>query len=351
MDKKNFKFDVVIGNPPYQEELKGNNDNYSRPIYPNFMEESYKIADKVELITPARFLFNAGATPKKWNQKMLNDSHLKVLFYEQDSQKVFRGTDIKGGVVVTLRDIDEINNPILIFTPYKTLGNIAKKVIPKINKALDSIVYLQNKFNLKVLYKDHPEYKKIIGSKGKDKRFRNNIFEKIDIFTNKPVNDDDIKVAGVIKNKRCYRYIPLKYIDKNDNNLKDYKVLVPRSNGSGAIGEVLSTPLIGKPLIGKPLIGFTQTFLSFGKFDNPSEAENLLKYIKSKFARTMLSVLKVTQDNPKSIWKYVPLQNFTSNSDIDWSKSIHDIDKQLYEKYDLNEEEINFIESKVKEMD
>lgn len=346
MDNKKFKFDVVIGNPPYQKEIDGDNDNYSKPIYPDFMEQSYKIANKVELITPARFLFNAGATPEKWNQKMLHDPHLKVLFYEQDSKKVFSGTDIKGGVVVTLRDEDQVNDPILVFTSSRTLGNIARKVIPKIDKSLESIVYLQNKFNLDVLYKDHPEYKKIIGSKGKDKRFRNNIFDKINAFTEEPVNENDIKVAGVIKNKRCYRYIPSKYVEKTSNNLNEFKVLVPRSNGSGAIGEVLSTPLIGEPLI-----GFTQTFMSFGKFDNLNEAENLMKYIKSKFARTMLGVLKVTQDNPKSTWKYVPLQNFSADSDIDWSKSISNIDQQLYKKYGLDDQEINFIETNVKEMD
>lgn len=125
-----------------------------------------------------------------------------------------------------------------------------------------------------------------------------------------------------------------------------YKVILPASNGSGAIGEVLSTPLIGEPFV-----GYTQTFISFGSFDNLNDAEHALKYIKSKFLRTMLGTMKVTQHNQsKEVWKNVPLQDFTSNSDIDWSKSIAEIDQQLYKKYGLNEEEINFIETKVKEM-
>ncbi|HMV61141.1 MAG TPA: hypothetical protein PKC07_08040, partial [Agitococcus sp.] len=129
------------------------------------------------------------------------------------------------------------------------------------------------------------------------------------------------------------------------------KVIIPKANGSGAIGEVLSTPLIGEPLIGEPLIGFTETFISVGAFDNELEAQNCLKYIKSKFARTMLGVLKITQNNSKETWSKVPLQDFTPNSDIDWSKSIAQIDQQLYAKYGLNQEEIDFIESKVKAMD
>ena len=75
-----------------------------------------------------------------------------------------------------------------------------------------------------------------------------------------------------------------------------------------------------------------------------------MKYIKTKFARTLLDVLKVTQDNDRGVWKYVPLQDFTPSSDIDWSKSIHEIDLQLYRKYGLSAEEIEFIETHVKEM-
>ena len=122
-------------------------------------------------------------------------------------------------------------------------------------------------------------------------------------------------------------------------------MFLPAANGSGAIGEVLSTPLVGTPLV-----GHTQTFLTIGCFENKQEAENCLKYIKTKFARTMLGVLKITQANKKPTWAYVPLQNFTDNSDIDWTKSIHDIDLQLYKKYKLSQEEINFIESHVEEM-
>ena len=127
-------------------------------------------------------------------------------------------------------------------------------------------------------------------------------------------------------------------------------MILPKSNGSGAIGEVLSTPLIGEPLIGEPLIGYTQSFISIGALDTKNEAEALLKYVKSKFMRTMLGVLKVTQDNNKSVWKYVPLQDFTAHSDIDWSKSVAEIDRQLYRKYDLTADEIEFIETHVKEM-
>ena len=150
---------------------------------------------------------------------------------------------------------------------------------------------------------------------------------------------------GVLKNKRTWRFIPAKYVDESHENLKRWKTLCPRANGSGVFGESLS-PLV----IGEPNIGYTQTFIGIGSFGNQFEAEAVMKYIKSKFARTLLDVLKVTQDNDRGVWRLIPLQDFTENSDIDWSKSIHEIDLQLYRKYDLDEKEIEFIETHVKEM-
>ena len=129
------------------------------------------------------------------------------------------------------------------------------------------------------------------------------------------------------------------------NNLYKWKIFVPKSNGSGALGEVVTTPVIGQPVI-----GHTESFISIGAFDTEEKAQNCLKYIKSKFARCMLGILKITQHNSPEKWKYVPLQDFTENSDIDWTKSVAEIDKQLYAKYGLTEEEIFFIETNVKEM-
>ena len=115
--------------------------------------------------------------------------------------------------------------------------------------------------------------------------------------------------------------------------------------GSGNFGESISQPLIGYPGMTS-----TPTFLRVGIFKTKLEAENCSKYIKSKFARAMLGIKKVTQDNAVPVWEYMPTQDFTTNSDIDWSKSISEIDQQLYKKYNLSEEEITFIEKKVKPM-
>ncbi len=171
------------------------------------------------------------------------------------------------------------------------------------------------------------------------------------MFFEEQQSDDDIKIIGIINNKRNWRVINKKYVEKEHENLHKYKVILPTSNGSGAIGEVLSTPLVGTPLVGTPLVGYTRSFIGIGSFDTKEEAEACFKYIKSKFARTMLGVLKITQDNNRETWKYVPLQDFTEKSDIDWSKSVAEIDVQLYKKYGLSQQEIDFIESHVKEME
>ena len=99
-----------------------------------------------------------------------------------------------------------------------------------------------------------------------------------------------------------------------------------------------------------PMEAYTRSFIGIGAFNTKEEATALMKYIKSKFLRAMLSVLKVTQMTNKDVWKYVPLQDFTAHSDIDWSKSVAEIDRQLYRKYDLTADEIEFIETHVKEM-
>lgn len=338
-----MKFDVVIGNPPYQEELEGTSD---KPIYNYFMDESYKIGDKAVLITPARFLFNAGKTPKAWNQKMLADEQLKVAYYKQDSSKVFAGTDIKGGVAITYHDNAQVFGAIGTFTAFEELNSIYKKVYSTENFiSLSDFVYSPESYKLTPqLHEDFPKIESSL-SKGHKFDLTTNIFDKLQGILQDEPFEDSIKLIGRMNNERTYKWISKKYI-KGPENFDKFKVLLPKSNGSGAIGEVLSTPLVGTPLV-----GHTQTFISIGKLDTLEECQSLLKYIKSKFARTLLGVLKITQDNKKGTWKYVPLQDFTSSSDIDWSQSVAEIDAQLYKKYGLSQEEIDFIESKVKAMD
>lgn len=348
MSDKKFKFDVVIGNPPYQEEGIGNNTK-TPSIYHLFMEQSFKIGKKVELIHPARFLFNAGDTPKKWNRKMLNSDHLKVLFYESQSRNVFKDTDIKGGIAVTFYDQEKKYKPIKTFTAYEKLNSIIGKVCDSEKfEGMDTIVFSPVSFKFtEIMHKEHPTLKTKL-SKGNELEVKTNVFETIpEVFYRMKVDDSQeyVRILGRYKNKRTYRYILRRYIS-NKTNLDSYKVMLPEANGTGALGETLATPVVGKPKD-----GHTQTFLTIGNFKTIDEAINAIKYIKTKFARVMLGTLKITQHNSISTWANVPLQDFTSKSDIDWTQSVHDIDQQLYKKYGLDDKEIEFIETHVKEMD
>jgi hypothetical protein len=162
-------------------------------------------------------------------------------------------------------------------------------------------------------------------------------------FSEKKDNSHQVKLIGLIDNKRIERYVDQNLI--SDDDLVKWKLFIPKSNGTGSFGETLSTPLIGEPLT-----GCTESFIQIGPFNSQTEAQNCLKFIKTKLCRALLGTLKVTQDNPKSVWKNIPIQDFTPNSDIDWTQSIPEIDRQLYKKYNLSEEEIEFIESMIKPM-
>ena len=334
-----MKFDYVIGNPPYQEETDSDS-TCMPPVYNLFMDESYKVAHKVELITPARFLFNAGYTPKSWNEKILNDEHFKVLMYEVDSAKFFPNIDIKGGVAITYRDARQVFGAIGTFTKYPELNAILKKVKAETEIYLDTIIASPLNYSLTELMKsEHPD---LID------RLRTSAFTTLApiFYEAKPMDGRKyIALTGLLNGKRAERFVRKDYIKDGSAMLDKYNLLLPKAIGSGAFGEQLSSEIIAEPGM-----GYTQTFIGIGKFDTRQEAIYASRYVKTKFARAMLGVLKITQDCPAPKWKYVPLQDFTAHSDIDWSKSVAEIDRQLYRKYDLTADEIEFIETHVKEM-
>ncbi|MGN7977553.1 Eco57I restriction-modification methylase domain-containing protein [Microbacterium sp. 22195] len=341
------KFDVVIGNPPYQEEATGE-ATHAMPIYHQFMEAAYEVGTKVVLITPARFLFNAGYTPKAWNAKMLSDPHLSVPYYAPNSDDLFPGTDIKGGIAVTYRDAERSGEPIGAFTKFQELNDIVHRVSGFGFKPLTDAGFTSGRSYryTETMHEDHPSAAGIL-SEGHQYVIGPHAFQRLSqLFSaTRPADDGDYtRVLGLAGKKRVERWIRREYVSGTPA-LTSYKVAVAAANGSGVLGEVLSSPLVLEPHV-----AVTQTFLTIGSFVDEAEAQAALKYIKTKFARVLLGVLKITQHNPAKVWKHVPLQDFTADSDIDWTKSVSDIDRQLYAKYDLTAEDIDFIESHVKPM-
>lgn len=312
------------------------------------MDSSYAIGERVELITPARFLFDAGQTTKAWNRKMLNDEHLRVMTYSADGASYFPGTDIKGGIAVTYRDTTKVLGPIGTFTSFPELNSIVNHVRNYVDarsgRYMNSIVAPRGNYRFTSEFvADYPTVVDNLG-KGTGNMFGSNVFSgRAGQAFERPLQNS-CRFLCRINGKRSYRYVDRKYVQPNDFADK-FNVAISQANGRGAFGEALSTPEL---LVAGDCT--TDTYLSVGCFATAAEAENLAKYIRSKFARALLGVKKVTQNTPPAVWAYVPVQNFTFDSDIDWTQSVADIDRQLYAKYGLDDEEIEFIESHVKEM-
>lgn len=210
-------FDYVIGNPPYQENSEGTRD---KPVYNLFMEESFKVANKIELITPARFLFNAGATPKAWNEKMLNDEHFKILKYEPQASVVFNNVDFKGGVAITFRNSDINYGPIIHFSKYNELNNLRRTIDKCDIVSMSTIMYGQGSYKYTdKMHRDHEELKykedangiQISGilSKGHDKDIATSALEKLSdivfLIKNRMTDMNILKLldARIIKETRC----------------------------------------------------------------------------------------------------------------------------------------------------
>ena len=339
-NNRNMKFNAVVSNPPYQVGVN------KEPLYHHFISIGMEIGDLGTLIHPGRFLFNAGKTPKAWNQKMLNDEHFKVVKYWKKSDEVFDAVDIKGGVAVTMWDKQNVIGPIGTFVLHDELRTIQEKVESLGEESFSKLVYSRDLYQLtELFYKENPELE---GRQSKGHRFdlgttAFSLFPEV-FSDEKPAGDGYALVVGRANDTRIAKWIKKEYL-KLPDNFESYKVVVPKSNGSGHFGESLSSPFVAAPFHAQ-----NTTFLSIGKFDSIFEAEACLKYIKTKFVRCMLGILKVTQDNPKSVWSKVPLQNFTQQSGINWDLSIPELDAALYQKYNLTQDEIDFIESNVSAM-
>lgn len=173
------------------------------------------------------------------------------------------------------------------------------------------------------------------------------IFERLPqvFFDEKPDDGNDyIRILGRMDNARVLKYVRRDYI-REVRNLDDYKVFMASANANGVFGETLTPPIVGNPGVGN-----TETFISIGKFAKAFEADAVGKYVATKFVRALLGGMKSTHHLTPETWKFVPQQDFSEHSDIDWSLSIDEINSLLYDKYHLSEKERAFVDEKVQAM-
>lgn len=338
---KDMKFDVVIGNPPYQENT-GGEGKQSKTLYDKFILNGIKLTSRlVVMITNNTFLTN--------DAKMeLRDEMIRAGLCRLDnyplSGDVFKGV----GVACCIFVLDKTNDGSFMYhriegkevknkyTTTITVGDIIPESqfelsIPKkiiINKSIADILLGEKAFGLSTKGR-----KGFIGGE--------------EIINSSPIYfEGAIKLLHNFNGAEDVCYVNMSDIPRGTEYIKDYKVICPR------IITKQSVNALNKVRVIEPNVICTQHWSTIGVFDNKIYADNLSKYISTKlfqFLAYTFSSNGVTGLNT-TLLKHVPLQDFTSTSDIDWSQSIADIDQQLYKKYNLTEEEIAYIEQTIKPM-
>lgn len=340
-----MKFDAVVGNPPYQENISNDDKNSSlgKQLFPGFIICTTNITSKyVSLITPSRWF--AGDAQDKSFLKLRDYIRDKKGFMKlvnfSDASEVFNSVEIKGGVNYFLYK-SGYNDKVTFIN--RNNGHDKTSIRDLFVSGLDVILTETKYYDILEKVKKCCEISLTTITKGRNAFGIVGREDKVEKVSDANYKDGYAKLR--CKNNEI-RYIDPSKITKNVDVFNAYKVLISKSAGSPGKDK----KVIGLPYLGEPQVACTDSLIPIGCFDNKQEAENLQKYMYSKFLRFLVSLLKVSQNVSQNVYEFVPIQDFTEKSDIDWSKSIAEIDAQLYAKYKLTEDEIEYIEQNIKPM-
>ena len=339
--EEEVNIEAVIGNPPYQSE---SNDDRStsrdKPIYNYFVELSQSLSSSYEaMIIPARWMAS-GLGLSDFRETMLSDRNIRVLVDYPVSHEVFQNVEIKGGVCYFLRNNTEEG----LCDVINVRGNKASNAISRNLNEYD--IFVRNSGALSILNKVRATQDTSITtilSVDKEFGWTSNFSG---FHANK--KSGDVPLYYNRSGRRLVGYIQRSNITKSSHLIDFWKVMIPQAGSDG--GQKIPDPVLGTSFIAPSPSVCTQTYL-FLYLNSEEEAKNANKYVKSLFFRFLVSLRKITQHATKSTYTWVPIQNFTSASDIDWSVPIPEIDKQLYAKYKFSADEISFIENAIKPME
>lgn len=292
----------------------------------------------MSLIVPSRWM-SGGLGLTEFRQSMLEDTRLNRMTDYPDSNQIFPGVEVKGGICYFLWNSKHDGKCEVTTIRGENVYGPIKRQLDKFDILIRdglSVIILD-----KILDLDEQSITTILSV---DKEF--GWTSNFDGFEKNKM-DGYIPLHYITKGNRQIGWINRNGITKSVHLIDTYKVLIPKAGSDG--GKKIPDIVLGKPLLaGNPSV-CTQSYLFF-YVDSKDESINIEKYLKSKFLRFLVSLRKMTQDATRSTYTWVPVQDFTPNSDINWSKSIAEIDQQLYKKYNLSAEEIEFIESMIKPM-
>ena len=336
-EMKMLKFDAVVGNPPYQEDDGGFASSAS-PVYNIFVDAAIALRPRfVTLITPSRW-FVGGKGLDDFRSRLLADHHLSLLVDFPLLYEPFSNVKIRGGISYFLWDSD-YNGPCAVTTMEggKAVGKSDTRFLDEFDVLVrrnEAVPILR-----KVCARKEQKMDEEVSSR-KPFGFPTN-FKGADSATG---ITDAIKLYGNQK----ITWIDRSAVTTNAKWIDEWKVLMTAVQGTSSAVE---TRFLSNPIVAGPGTACTETYLVAGHFNTKSKAENLANYLRTRFARFLVSLRKATQHATRDVYAFVPLQDFTSKSDIDWSRPGPEIDAQLYAKYGITKSEQKFIESMIKPME
>lgn len=322
--KQEMKFNAVVGNPPYQIMDGGGTGSSATPIYNKFVDLAKLLnPNNVSMIIPAKW-YTGGKGLDEFRANMLNDKQLIKLFDYEDSRDCFPTVDIAGGVCYFLWNKGSDNKCVVT----SILGSFRNESTRYLN---EHDTFIRNQKVLDII------------NKVKSQTFTG--FQRG--FPAKPGRNISLFGSDGIT------YMEEKDVPQNKEIVDKWKVIMSKASAEHA-GQTDANGrkrIVSRLEVLPPYTICTESYLLLDIFDNEEEAQNLKKYIRTCFTRFLLASILITQNIVRDKFKFVPIQNYKNNSDIDWSQSIPDIDRQLYTKYNLSDDEIAFIEKMIKPMD